>query len=443
MPAGTRFKLFPQPSVPGAPRSLETVWVSPPPGSVDPGPSDERMYVVEPLGQKLPYGVNLGPFGSPYVYLPPWQGPVATLAIPDRDGHFDYLQPGLPGFEAAHAFGCARFVLDAWEPYLGGPIPWHFAPGYDRLEITLIPQLDNATAGYGFMELGALGPADGGPALFSLNFDVIAHEIGHLFMYREIGLPDLEGVDDEFFGFHESAADLVALVSVLRFDTVVERLLHTTRGNLYALNELNRFGELSDNDQIRLASNDLKISDFSAGWSDEHDLSLPFTGAMFDVLVDVFHENLLARGLIDQEVEDLVDDIEHRPELEPLSQALFDQAYPRDPDGFRAALLEARDYLGHVLVETWRRLTPAQLTYTSAAATVLEVDRDLTGGIYQELILECIRWREIGSAVVGPRIAPPDATSHAFSARTITPEVEQYLRTPSYHERWQIAARTR
>jgi hypothetical protein len=373
------------------------------------------------------------------VFLPPWTGPVAAPAMPDHDGHFDHLVPGASGFEAAHAFGCARFVLDAWEPYLGRPALWYFAPRYDRLEITLIPQLDNATAGYGFMELGALGPADGGPALFSLNFDVIAHELGHLFMYREIGLPDLAGRYDEFFGFHESAADLVALVSVLRFDTVVERLLETTRGNLYALNELNRFGELSDNDQIRLASNGLKLSEFSAGWSDEHDLSLPFTGAMFDVLVDVFHESLLERGLIDQDVEDLVDEIEHRPELEPLSQSLFDQAYPRNPEGFRAALLEARDYLGHVLARTWQRLSPERLTYASAAATVLEVDRDLTGGIYQELILGCIRWREIGSAVVGPRLAPPGDRSHAFSVRTMTPEVEQYLSKPSYYERWRIA----
>jgi hypothetical protein len=443
MPAGTRFRIFAQPWFPGSNQKLETVWLSPPPGTIGPGPSDTRMYVIEPLGPKLPYGVNVGPFGSPYIYLPPWGGPMAAPAMPDPAGHFDHLEPGAPGFEAAHAFGCARFVLDAWETYLGLPAPWHFAPRYDRLEITLIPHLDNATAGYGFMELGALGPFEGGPAPFSLSFDVIAHELGHLFMYREIGLPDLAAVDDEFFGFHESAADLVALVAVLHFDSVIDRLLATTRGNLYALNELNRFGELSDNDEIRLAGNGLKLSDFSAGWSDEHDLSLPFTGAMFDVLVDVFHQSLLARGLIGEDVEELVDETLHRPEYGPLIQSLFDRAYGREEQGFRDALLEARDYVGHLLAESWRRLYPSQLTYASAAATLLDVDRDLTGGIYQETILECVRWREIGAVAVGPRLSVPGATSHAFSARTITPEIQRRMPRPSYRERWAIASQGR
>jgi hypothetical protein len=443
MPAGTRFRLFPQPWYPGSTQELETVWLSPPPGTIGPGPSDARMYVVEPLGPKLPYGLNVGPFGSPYVYLPPWQGPVAAPAMPDPEGHFDHLAPGMPGFEAAHAFGCGHFVLDAWDSYLDRPALWHFTQHYDRLEITLIPHLDNATAGYGFMELGALGPADGGPALFSLSFDVIAHELGHLFMYREIGLPDLATVDDEFFGFHEAAADLVALVSVLHFDTVLDRLLTTTRGNLYALNELNRFGELSDNDQVRLAGNGLKLSDFAAGWSNEHDLSLPFTGAMFDVLVDVFHRGLLERGLIGRDVEGLVDEIEHRPEYEPLIQSLFDQVYDREHEGFRDALLEARDYLGHLLAQSWRRLSSSQLTYASAAATLIDVDRDLTGGVYQQVILECISWREIGAVAVGPRIAQADAMSHAFSARTVTPEIARRMPRPSYRERWAIAANGR
>lgn len=443
MPAGTAFRIFPQPWYPGSTQQLETVWLSPPPGTIGPGPSDARMYVVEPRGLKLPYGLNVGPFGSPYVYLPPWQGPVAAPAMPSREGHFDHLEPGMPGFEAAHAFGCAHFVLDAWDSYLDRPALWHFTQRYERLEITLIPHLDNATAGYGFMELGALGPADGGPALFSLSFDVIAHEFGHLFMYREIGLPDLAGMDDEFFGFHEAAADLVALVAALHLDPVVDRLLTTTRGNLYALNELNRFGELSDNDQIRLAGNGLKLSDFAAGWSTEHDLSLPFTGAMFDILVDVFHRSLLARGLIGQDVEELADGIEHRPEYEPLIQSLFDQVYDLEHEGFRDALLEARDYLGHLLAQTWQRLSPSRLTYASAAATLLEVDLDLTGGRYQEVIQECMSWREIGAVAVGPRLAQADATSHAFSARTITPDLVRRLRRPSYRERWAIAAQGR
>ena len=50
------------------------------------------------------------------------------------------------------------------------------------------------------------------------------------------------------------------------------------------------------------------------------------------------------------------------PEYEGLIQALFDKAYGR-ADGFRAAFLEARDYMGRALAHTWRRLSPDYLNY--------------------------------------------------------------------------------
>ena len=87
---------------------------------------------------------------------------------------------------------------------------------YDRLEIVLLRALDNATAGYGFMELGS-DVVDGELQLFSLNFDIIAHEMGHLVLYSEVGLPDLDAIEGEFFGFHGSGADLVALITSLHF----------------------------------------------------------------------------------------------------------------------------------------------------------------------------------------------------------------------------------
>ena len=87
-------------------------------------------------------------------------------------------------FEAAHAYGVARFVLDIWADYFGQSIGWHFLADYDRLEIVLLRALANATAGYGFMELGS-DVVDGDRRLFSLNFDIIAHEMGHLFLYSQ------------------------------------------------------------------------------------------------------------------------------------------------------------------------------------------------------------------------------------------------------------------
>ena len=436
---GTKFKIFPQ--LPSADRreGPETVWVSPPAGSVGPGPADDRLYVIDPVGKERAYGINYGSSGSPYLYLPPWNGPVRRPAQPNEQGHFDHLEPGTPEFEQAHVYGSARFALDVWERYFGRRIEWHFGRAFDRLEVVLLRDLDNAYAGYGSMEIGSHFAQSGAVYPFSLNFDVLTHEVGHLIIYSEVGLPSTDTIEGEYLGFHESAADLVALLSMLHLDSEVDELLEASSGNLYTYNELNRFGELSSNDQIRLASNPLKLSDFAGGWIDEHDLAQPLTGALFDILVDIFHESLLERGLISPAVEDLADQLQRRPEYETAIQALFDEAYAQDRDGFKRALLEARDILGYLLAETWRRLSPDSLNYDDVAEALLAADHELTGGRYRRLIRTNLDWREIGSVGVGPRLAPPDERSHAFSVRTVMPQRPRHGRKLSFRERWEIA----
>jgi hypothetical protein len=437
---GTRFRLFPQPPF-GSPIEAETVWVSSPAGSIGPGPSDTRMYAIDPVGSKPPYGINHGPFGTPFAYLPPWKGLVAPPVIPDGDGHFDYLQAGMAGFELAHLFGCVRFTLDVWEGYFGRPVPWHFSADYARLELTSLPAFTNAQAGYGFLEVGRYITQNGAAAPFSLNFDIIAHEVGHLIIYSEIGEPTPATAVGEYYGFHESAADLVALVAAAHFDSVIDSLLEGTRGNLYVINRLNRMGEVSDNEQIRMVSNGVRLAVFANGWRDEHDLSLPLTGAVFDIWVDIFHESLLDRQLVSPEVEDLADQVERVPEYQGLIQSLFDQAYVLDPGGFKEALLEARDYMGRALAHTWWRLTPDYLSYRDVASALLEADRLLSGGRYQRLIARNFALRDIGRIAVGPRLEPPGGGSHAFSARTLAPQVAPQLPRMSYRERWEVARR--
>jgi hypothetical protein len=435
--------LYPQAPYRSVEHEPETVWLSPPAGSVGPGPSDERMYVIDPMGKRQPYGLNFTAYGTPYLSLPPWRGPIRAPAMPDAGGHFDHVKVGTPEFEAAHAYGSIRFALDIWERYFGRPINWHFRPQYQSLEVGLLRPLNNATTGFGFMEIGSGFTEAGEAHPFSLNFDVVAHELGHLIIYAEVGLPAADAADGEYFGFHEAAADLAALVAAMHFDAVLDHLLETTHGNLYTFNELNRFAELSPHTQIRIASNDRKLSEFSVGWRDEHALSEPLTGAIFDVLVDVFDDNLLDRGLISPEIEDLFDQFERFPEYEGAIQSLFDEAYQGRRRGFREALLQARDYLGVALAKTWKRLSPDHLRYAHVGETLLEVDRELSRGRYRQAIIKSLRWRDIGSAVVGPRLAPPGAESHAFSARTIVPEHRQGMPRLSYRERWEIARRGR
>ncbi|MGH6917231.1 MAG: hypothetical protein ACREJ0_05950 [Geminicoccaceae bacterium] len=432
MPAGTRFRLFPQHPSLSSSEEPETILVSPPPGAIGPGPSDERMYTILPVG-KPPYSEDFGP------YFPPWTGPMLPPALPGRDGHFDHLAPGTPQFEAAHLFGSVCFTLDIWEGYFGRPIPWHFAERYDRLELAPLPGFDNAQAGYGYIETGEHILPGGRAVSFSLNFDIIAHELGHLILYQEIGQPTEASAGGEYYGFHEAAADLVGLLAAAHFESVINPLLENTRGNLYVFNRLNRIGEVSDNDQIRLAGNGVRLAEFQHGWDEEHDLSLPLTGAMFDILVDIFHELLLERGLISSGVEDLADQVERVPEFENLIQSLFDRAYARNPPGFRRALLDARDTLGVYLAATWQRLSPHHLTYADVARAMIEVDDELTGGRYRRLISHNFALRDIGSVEVGPRLASPDENSHAFSSRTLAPQPRRQQPFAPYRTRWQLA----
>src|SRR5262249_1914596 len=163
---------------------------------------------------------------------------------------------------------------------------------YERLEISLLPDWDNAQFGYGFLEVGSQFERDGRILKFGLDLDVIAHELGHAIVYSMIGVPRLGTEFPEYVGLQESFGDCVSLITVMHFPSVLEDTLEETGGNLYLFNRLARFSEFSSTRQMRMVSNSLTMADFAQGWHDEHDLAQPLTGAIFDILVDVFHEKL-------------------------------------------------------------------------------------------------------------------------------------------------------
>ena len=405
---GTRFRLYPQPPVLAAIQGPETVWVSPVAGSIRPGPADDRMYVVDAIGKHLPYD---------YPYLPPYHGRHHPPVEPGADGHFDHLEPASREFMAAHLYGTLRFVLDVWEKYFGGEIPWHFADDYPRLE--LIPHVDwnNAHCGYGFIETGDARPGAPDPLPFCLNFDVLAHEMGHAFLYSLLGTPSSRQTSAEYLAFHESAADCVAMIAVLHFDSVVDRLLRNTRGNIYQPNELNRIGELSETQQIRLASQSLTLDNVpdlrtpvaALSYPQIHAMGLPLTGAVFDALVEVFQEILLQEGFISRELDDVSRQVDAAPPDEV--QAGFDRAYAGRHDDFKAALLDARDYMGRCLSLAWSRLS-WDLTIGEVAAALVSADSEFTGGMGRRILLDSLLWRGIQ--------APFRSAARCYSKRMAT-----------------------
>jgi hypothetical protein len=391
--SGTRFLLFPQPrflrkrdgSGPVFPVP-ESVTVSVPTDRIGAGPADDRMFVVDAIG-KLPYN---------QFARPPFRGPTHAPVEPGPDGHFTHLDPDSRQFLAATMYATVRRVLDIWEDYFDHRIEWHFESDFARLELIPLIEWDNAQSGYGFLEFG-YGRTPNGTIDHRLpyceNLDVLAHELGHSIVFTEVGVPSRD--DDpaiDYGGFHESAGDLTAIVALLHFDSFVHYLLTETKGNLLTVNGLDRVGELSDNREIRVALNAKRMSDVG---EEPHERSLPLTGAVFDTMVEVFQQMMVARGLISEDLRDASNNLPGSSVDVDRIQADFTTAYEGSEEGFRSALLEARDYMGRLLARTWGALNPDFLTYHDVLRGLIRADRDLTGGQNQPIIRACFAWREI------------------------------------------------
>lgn len=392
---GTRFRIFPQPRFLKIFDEPEVVIVSVPPERMQAGPADDRMFVVDAIN-KLPYSMFFRP---PYGTRP--QNPKVGAGL---DGHFDHLDPDSREFLCATMYATVRRVLDIWEDYFRHTIVWHFESDFARLELIPLIEWDNAQSGYGFLEFGYGRKANGGidhAVPYCENFDVLAHELGHSIIFSEVGVPSNpmdEAID--YGGMHESSGDLVAIVSSLHFHSVVRTLLAETRGNLFTVNELDRVGELSDSREIRIAFNNLRMSDVGV---EPHQRSLPLTGAIFDIMVEVFQRKLVQRNLISQDLAERSTQgaTPIGAETQKEIQDEFDKAYAGNETAFGDALVDARDYLGRLLAIAWEGMDPNFLTYHSILRRLLDADRKWAGENnllpqYQDTIRSCFAWREIG-----------------------------------------------
>ena len=381
---GTRFLLYPQsPTTPGYEKP-ELVWVSDPQGSIMPGPQNDRMYVVSPTVRKEPYN---------YPFMPPYRGPSAPPVEPSPDGHFDHISPDSPEFLGVHLFGSIARVLDIWEGFLGHRIKWHFSDSYERLEIIPFVDWDNAQSGYGMLEFGYRPTASGGRDLFGLNFDVIAHEIGHSILFAEVGLPPT-GISPppDLFAYYEGASDLISLFGMLHFDTAMDRLLRRGSGNLMALNELNRVAELADERQIRIAGNSRKMGDVG---HEVHDRSRPFTGAMFDALIQTYHDIVVAQGLVDLPQGSIADARDIDEDLDHIYARAFAADYDLKHFKLKAALADARDIMAQGFADSWQRLDSVSLSYANAGHAVCDALQAAGHGNVADTLLECLAWRDI------------------------------------------------
>ncbi|HEY7540056.1 MAG TPA: hypothetical protein VIF11_07945 [Methylomirabilota bacterium] len=318
-------------------------------------------------------------------------------------------------------------MLEIWEHYLGRRIEWFFRDREHRhLEIIPRAETDNAWSGEGFLEFGYYLPPRGrrrrppDREWLCENFDVVAHETGHLILKSVIGNPAASRKTLEYRAHEEGAADLVALIACLHFDHVVTRLLENTRGRLFSKNMLSRFGEERRRTQIRSAFNS------ATTWSpaialaeakyDKHAFSKLFTGGAFDAFVEIYERYLVRHGAIPAglareskgataiAIGGASPSSIHR-RFQRLRQR-FTEHFTDNEEKFRLALLDARDDFGYLLAKTWIRTSVEdfpgrdrprgnnRVPYSGVVANMITADRAL-GGRYAAIIRAAFRRRGI------------------------------------------------
>jgi hypothetical protein len=320
-----------------------------------------------------------------------------------------HLSVDTPQFLAAHQFGSMRYTLDIWENYLGHRIDWWDSDVHPRTELIPLVDWENAQSGPGFLETGVWQGEDGAVQPYALNFDVLAHETGHQILFSQIGVPAPDGIGAPFLAFHESFSDLVALIAVMHFPSVLVRLLEQTQGNLYVLNLVNRIGETSAHTQIRLASNtttmeevaDIRMAD-DGSWIDptgqgrnQHWIAAPLTGAIFDILVELYQDALVVQGLIPDEANAQGWTREEVDTVFADLNRIISAALDRFEDEFVSVIRDARDTIGRALAHVMLTVRPEGLSFEEVAARFLESLEAQGHGPIMPAMLAHFQWRGI------------------------------------------------
>lgn len=248
----------------------------------------------------LPGVIVQGPGDARIVAGQPGIAPVS----PNAFGDF-IVAPNTDQFDAVHTFAVVRQTLTMYQRAMasGGvpaPLPWQWNGGGNTAPLQVYPHgLPNVMNAYysrsdralKFGDFVASGAAE---RMFTCrSLDIVSHEAGHAVLD---GLKPnwlLSSNPPQTGGLHESFGDLTAIFLTLSQLDQVEAIIAQTRADLHDKTFLADMAEqfglaLGRPNGLRNADNDLKLSE--AG-NEVHAISQVFTGAIYDILADLFaHE---------------------------------------------------------------------------------------------------------------------------------------------------------
>ena len=212
----------------------------------------------------------------------------------------DFIQtPLTPEFDAVHAFAVVRGTLTMYQRALaagGAPatVPWQWNTPTVADPIQVFPRHSNMQNAF-YSRTGRLlafgfFPKAGATIFTCRSLDIVAHETGHAVLD---GLKPnwlLSGNPPQTGALHEAFGDLTAIFATLSQLDQVEAVIAQTKANLHNKTFLADLAEefglaLGQPMGLRNADNDLKLGQVG---NEVHALSQVFTGAMYDIVADIF-----------------------------------------------------------------------------------------------------------------------------------------------------------
>jgi len=215
----------------------------------------------------------------------------------------DYIQsPGTDAFDAVHTYAVVRQTLTMYQRALavGGtpaPLPWAWNGSGNTEPLSVfphgLPDVINAfySRGQKALRFGDFVPTGETQRVFTCrSFDIVSHETGHAVLDGLKPSWILNNQPPQTGALHESFGDLTAIFLALSQLDQVEAIVAQTKANLHDKTFLADLAEqfglaLGRPNGLRNADNDLTLSQVT---DEVHDLSQVFTGAIYDILADIY-----------------------------------------------------------------------------------------------------------------------------------------------------------
>jgi len=245
----------------------------------------------------LPGVILDGPRDARITFGKPGIAPVS----PNVFGDF-IMAPDTDQFDAVHTFAVVRQTLTMYQRVLsraeqGAPLPWAWNSGRNTDPLEVFPHgLPNVMNAYysrsdRALKFGDFVPSGAAQRIFTCrSFDIVAHETGHAVLDGLKPKWILNSAPPQTGGLHESFGDLTAIFLALSQLDQVEAVVAQTKADLHDKTFLADMAEefglaLGRPNGLRNADNDLKLSETG---NQVHAISQVFTGAVYDILADIF-----------------------------------------------------------------------------------------------------------------------------------------------------------